>query len=215
MRIPRFKFLPRLALLLLPLGACFEMTDQPVGDAMVDVPVAFEATDGHDGEARDAAPLALIQREPTPCLSCTNPPLRDAAPPPTVAMIDAGDDDAGVVCPALLADAGVCPVECTGGCEAGVCTIVCSTLQACMLNGVQCPTGWPCRVECSGSLACSLPAQIRCADGPCDVQCTGTGACGAAVVVCGTGPCAVACPTAVTPPTIQCGDSCECAGVCE
>jgi hypothetical protein len=129
---------------------------------------------------------------------------------------------------------GTCPPECTGGCNAGVCTIACNAAGECQGNPpINCPAGFACVVSCGGTDGCRQNT-INCPDGyPCTVTCTGqtacrftnvncsaTGvcnvACGSAnqtcrdgLVTCGGNSCQVTCPGSF-PPTVACGSSCSC-----
>lgn len=135
-------------------------------------------------------------------------PLPGSGPAPALA-VDAGP------CAVLAPDAGPCPSACTGGCDAGVCTIECSLIKGCGFGVTTCPPGWPCSVACVGPAACSIPTEIRCADGPCEVLCTGERSCDGAILTCGSGPCRAECDAPVQIPLrIECGNSCECSGIC-
>ncbi len=104
---------------------------------------------------------------------------------------------------------GVCPAECTGGCDMGsiTCSIHCIGTTACQNVLVDCPENWACHVLCDGTRACE-GATIDCpADYACSVLCDGTTPCDDAVFACGNGPCTVTCEG--TSPcegsTLQCG----------
>jgi hypothetical protein len=135
---------------------------------------------------------------------------------------------------ALDPPGGICPPECTGGCDAdNLCTIACGNSD-CDGATLTCPQGFDCRVSCAGGHACK-GALALCPDShECTVDCgSGNAACDALNVVCSTGPCRLNCPdgtcdattvltcgtnacNAVTSgnsaPTVDCGQSCDCSG---
>src|SRR5690606_34561016 len=71
-----------------------------------------------------------------------------------------GDGDPGCGAPSPLGR-GACPPSCTGGCDAGVCTIDCTSTSSCGNAGIACPPGWPCVVACHGTSSCQN-ATITC-----------------------------------------------------
>jgi hypothetical protein len=99
----------------------------------------------------------------------------------------------------LVAPGGVCPAECTGGCNAATktCSIDCSANDSqCLGAAVTCPEGWNCRVACSKKASCKL-ATITCpSDYSCSVECGGgseSESCASATVLCANGNCNLAC----------------------
>lgn len=125
----------------------------------------------------------------------------------------------------------VCPAGCTR-CDAGVCTIECSSKDACKEATLACAPGLACRVVCSGDSACDS-ASVQCpAEFPCDVVCTGKQACKAMVTSCASGPCGLSCSSedacedgsllcgddrceancsgGTETPRVSCGESCHC-----
>ena len=87
---------------------------------------------------------------------------------------------------------GMCPVECTGGCDGTTCTIDCAGNSACEGDPVACPAGWDCVIDCDGSNACR-GAMLACTGNACTVECNSNFACRDAQVQCGEGTCAVTC----------------------
>jgi hypothetical protein len=141
----------------------------------------------------------------------------DATPEPPIDAAVCGAD------PTPPPDA-ICPPECTGGCQAGVCAIDCTGTDACRQDTITCPDGWSCAVTCSGDRACER-ARIQCpALYGCAVSCESSTACTDADVFCGTGACEATCSGGgdssglfgggggVAAPTVRCGESCACAG---
>lgn len=126
-----------------------------------------------------------------------------------------------------------CPEVCTGGCEAGVCTIACSGKDACKDARVTCPDGLDCLVSCEGEKSCEktdvecarhVGCEVRClGDGAClratlFAQATGTmhlvcadehDACKDAEVRCDTNACTAICH-GPSQPKLVCGESCLC-----
>lgn len=90
--------------------------------------------------------------------------------------------------------AGACPPECTGGCDAGVCQIDCTEVQACRDATMACPEGYACELTCDSVEGCR-GATLTCPDVfPCTVTCLGSSsACRRLDVVCGSGVCETSC----------------------
>ena len=141
----------------------------------------------------------------------------DAAPAP--------DPDGGsaVIPPDALAcgvdpvSPGSCPSECTGGCQAGVCTIDCTGDQECRDDTLACPAGFACAVTCDGQDACRGATVVCPPEHGCDVECVGSSACRDTAVECGAGACTSSCGGSgdlfgggVAAPDLQCGASCAC-----
>ena len=153
---------------------------------------------------------------------------------------DDTDCDANPVCAASCGEdptppGGVCPGICTGGCTDGRCIIDCTTPSACSDLTIICPPGFSCEVDCYGDAGCA-DATINCPDQySCVVDCAqGSGACENAYINCSTdgtctllcGPqfdacrntnlncgndaCTAICSSCSPPPTVNCGNSCDC-----
>jgi len=87
----------------------------------------------------------------------------------------------------------VCPLECTGGCAAGVCSIACSGTEQCKGQTIVCPLEFACRVQCGGDSSCE-GAKVKCPEGlACTLECTALQSCKAADLTCGSGSCAASC----------------------
>jgi hypothetical protein len=91
-----------------------------------------------------------------------------------------------------------CPRDCSGGCGSGTCDIECNGQGPdgnCGGIGevYSCAPGLPCIIDCSGPGSCKN-GQFNCpTTAPCTINCTGASSCGNSKVVCGAGPCTVAC----------------------
>ena len=87
---------------------------------------------------------------------------------------------------------GACPSVCSGGCDAGVCTIDCTGVATC-IEVLVCPPGWPCSVFC-GFRACTSATFDGTNASSLSVECTGDESCVSADMVCPTaGDCGVFC----------------------
>jgi hypothetical protein len=124
---------------------------------------------------------------------------------------------------------GMCPSECTGGCQGTTCMIDCGN-NGCPDAMSTCPTGFDCEARCSGGGDCNdmtltCPPQascllrcdsingcmnvtLVCGDGPCALDCNGNAnTCNNAQLVCGSGRCSCDGESSVD---VQCGPSCGC-----
>ncbi|MFO0634885.1 MAG: hypothetical protein U0168_18735 [Nannocystaceae bacterium] len=132
---------------------------------------------------------------------------------------DSGSDAGGAcgVDPTPPGDAS-CPAVCTGGCDAGTCTIACEDTAACNDRTIACPPDFACALVCDGGDACDS-STVQCPDGyACTITCVqGTDACGDMVVECGgASSCDIACadaPTVCIGAVLQCGTG-SCAASC-
>jgi hypothetical protein len=154
--------------------------------------------------------------------------------PGDVASPGGGGSAGGTVCGESPPGQG-CPVACTGGCDAGTCTIVCLGVEACRDATLTCPADFACSMECFGGGA-RRDGTIRCpAAYACDVLCSGNKACRDTTVDGVSGPvavdcsgvyacretdiecpadqsCAATCTDAQVPPNLMCGLACSCDG---
>ena len=163
-------------------------------------------------------------------------PLDDAdIDTPTADRDVATDADAdGPVCGfAPPAPGGTCPAVCNEGCIAGVCQIACRGDQECKGVTLQCPVGFTCELICSGKQSCDATVvvcpdtyacrllcageqsckalEFNCGSGPCQLTCQGNSqACDSTVVNCGAEACTASCTSPDNPPTLNCGQSCDC-----
>ena len=128
----------------------------------------------------------------------------------------AGASSAGGGCPEPpVPPGGPCPPRCDGGCEGGVCRILCDEPGSCQATVVECPDSFDCLAVCSGNGACSnadlvCPPSLRCS-----LQCTGVNSCKGAALQCADGPCELSCnhPNACDDATLGCGiGACTCSG---
>jgi hypothetical protein len=126
-----------------------------------------------------------------------------------------------------------CPAECTGGCNAELCTILCAGTYDCGRTTIRCPPGMTCHVSCAGNASCQhanivcppdSPCTVECVNGsacsdtnvqcpvdaPCSMNCVGITACQRATVGCGYGACSASCASANDHPYVICGASCSC-----
>jgi hypothetical protein len=133
----------------------------------------------------------------------------------------------GLECGEEVPPTAACPqAACTGGCDAGVCVILCDGSNECSGAALTCPDGLACDVRCTGNRSCEN-AVVDCPpEHTCAVSCS-TGSCDGLDLACDTGVCrfgCVDCPGALvtcgprlcdtvcsgTPATIDCADSCDC-----
>ena len=126
---------------------------------------------------------------------------------------------------ALAAPGGVCPAECTGGCNLGTntCNIDCSKNDSqCLGATLTCPAGWNCRVACTQKASCKSATVVCPSNYACNVDCGGGGeseSCALAVVLCKNGNCNLACKgavnrTACKGATMSCGGN-ACTATCD
>lgn len=123
-----------------------------------------------------------------------------------------------------------CPAVCSGGCDGGVCTILCDEAQDCNA-AIQCPPGLPCQVTCSGENSCRFQItcdkyyacgisctaigactglDVMCGElSECGISCVAGDACSGGSVMCGDGKCTSQC-LGTGQPSVTCGDSCDC-----
>jgi hypothetical protein len=147
--------------------------------------------------------------------------------------VDAHADDGRVCGFAPPAPGGICPAVCNEGCVDGICQIACRGEQECKDATIQCPLGFTCDINCAGKQSCDsavivCPAtyacrlvcageqsckalQSNCGSGPCEITCLGSSqACDSTIVNCGPDACIASCNSSETPPTLNCGQSCDC-----
>lgn len=157
------------------------------------------------------------------CASCLSSPEGSSG----------GDElevDAAASCPQPTdAPGGGCPPECTT-CDGATCVIECSGVgcgivecpadfdcqvscvgkDRCVGARVSCPPEYGCSLLCSGEDACEN-LTLLCGEGPCEIACVGHAlSCSATEVSCGGGPCVATCDVVTTLPELACGASCRC-----
>ena len=150
-------------------------------DAGSDV-VATVAEETEDGSAPASSSTTLPGAFTSPSSGArepTSPASGTGASTPT-----AGGDS-----PATMS----CPPECTGGCSATTCRILCDDAQECKEQSLLCPSGWACLVECRGQQSCER-AVLECgAATACSATCTGQQSCRELLLLCGATDCGVSC----------------------
>ncbi|MBM4357991.1 MAG: hypothetical protein FJ096_07760 [Deltaproteobacteria bacterium] len=122
----------------------------------------------------------------------------------------------------LQAPGGVCPNECTGGCNntTQTCTIACDKTDGqCENAALVCPAGWNCNVLCARKAACKS-ATVTCPGNyRCDVGCTNDAeSCANLSMLCKNGNCNLACnggsaKDTCTGAQVSCGSN-ACAATC-
>jgi hypothetical protein len=122
-------------------------------------------------------------------------------------------------CGADVPPSGVsCPSQCTGGCNAGVCTIDCNAGGGCPSNTISCPATFDCIVSCDSINACATKTITCPANHTCSVECMADGACTSTSVACGqSGVCELKCgahPGACTNTSLTCGGN-ACTATCD
>jgi hypothetical protein len=130
----------------------------------------------------------------------------------------------------LPAPGGVCPNECTGGCDNATktcliacdkaegqcenaalvcpagwnCDVLCARKAACKSATVTCPANHACNVDCSSDAESCASLNLLCKNGTCDLSCHGVGAkntCTGAKVACGPNACTATCDATYSDPT--------------
>jgi hypothetical protein len=150
--------------------------------------------------------------------------------------VNNGDADAndGPMCGfAPPAPGGICPSVCNDGCIDGICQIACRGEQECKDSTIQCPLGFTCDINCAGKQSCDAAVIVcpdtyacrlvcageqsckalesNCGSGPCQITCIGNSqACDSTIVNCGAEACVATCNSSESPPTLNCGPSCDC-----
>lgn len=120
---------------------------------------------------------------------------------------------------------GICIFDCNSNANCQNSTIICPIGDGCQVscsNGgctntnVTCPLGFVCFVDCIGDNACN-GLTVTCdpspLTGPCQLRCQpGFSVCAGAQLNCGLNLCGAICTGLIDPPpTVQCGQSCQCA----
>jgi len=191
---------------------------------------------GSDDAAMDAGPESIDAAAADAGPGGLDAAPTDAPPLDTGSTDDAGGLDAGCGVDPLPPGAGTCPVECTGGCGGGVCTIECLSTSSCEGLSIVCPAAYACTLVCGGRNACrsasvACPADyactiecqteedvcramdVYCGSASCAMQCGSSGdskgGCDGAIVHCGRGACSASCERG-TEPTLICGSACSC-----
>ncbi len=131
--------------------------------------------------------------------------------------------DMNITDPPTNCSGGECTVACLGTacrntvtCPPGYDCVVDCTAENDVCRGatIQCPDGHSCRVRCGGSGHKCEDANISCGTaGACEVLCGGGDTCRSTTVTCGANACDVTCEGG-DKPTVDCGDSCDCAADC-
>jgi hypothetical protein len=147
--------------------------------------------------------------------------------------VDADGDDGPRCGFAPPAPGGICPSVCNDGCIDGICQIACRGEQECKDSTIQCPLGFTCDINCAGKQSCDSAVivcpdtyacrlvcagdqsckalETNCGSGPCELTCLGSSqACDSTIVNCGPEACVASCNSSETPPTLNCGPSCDC-----
>jgi hypothetical protein len=176
------------------------------------------------------------------CQSCSNEltSLPNGRCAPTVFGIDPQMECSGGVCRGdgdccgdrPVAPGGGCPAVCNGGCDSGVCHVVCGSFEACRDQTIDCPPGFACDIDCSGERGCQksaincpddYPCSVTCADvtqscrdlrlfcgsGVCELQCNGEDRCDNANIECGRNSCHANCSGTQNNFAIDESDSCD------
>jgi hypothetical protein len=102
--------------------------------------------------------------------------------------------ETGPVCGETLEPpGGACPPQCSGGCSAGTCFILCDEQQECKGAIVTCPPNFACTLQCKNAQACEQLVLNCPADYACHIECDGDQACREAELFCGQAPCTLSC----------------------
>lgn len=113
---------------------------------------------------------------------------------------DAQRGDAGGNCPGMCTSCNTSLKTCTIDCQQTNCT-----------NIVTCPTGYKCDIQCNADNSCRNG--INCGGAAsCSIDCISKESCQG--VVCGPGPCDVACMGPATCKNVACSNSCACDVLC-
>ncbi len=103
-----------------------------------------------------------------------------------------GGSSGGGMCGPEAPGMGACPVECTGGCAGGTCTILCGVAECAGGGSIDCPADWPCFIDCNADNSCSNTT-INCDNGPCTLECGGINSCLNSTMNCGPEACSATC----------------------
>jgi hypothetical protein len=137
-------------------------------------------------------------------IECGRDPMPPGGDCPEQCINDCADD----VCLIECSGAKTCIGETFACPDNYACTVACMGLDTCAGGTVQCPTGYACAVECSGEGSCA-DLTIDCGNASCSLTCNFVDPCPGATLQCGSGACSATC-TGNTPPTVDCGNACEC-----
>lgn len=130
----------------------------------------------------------------------------------------------------LVAPGGLCPNECTGGCDDATrtctigcdvndnqcaaaalvcpagwnCEVLCGRKGACKAASVACPSDYTCKVDCSADAESCAELSLSCKNGNCNLACHGApmkNSCTGAKVSCGSNVCTSTCDLSYVDPT--------------